>query len=85
MRPHHRVQQTEAAREKELARQLSSKYEEWTKRQAATGEAVPRGLERLIEELLPTWSLAPVVTALQALRGVNLVVAVTFVVNSVSR
>ncbi len=39
--------QTEAAREKELARQLSSQYEEWTKRQAATGEAVPRGLERL--------------------------------------
>ena len=36
-------------------------------------------LERLIEEFLPTWSLAPVVTALQALRGVNLIVAVTFV------
>src|SRR3712207_4377449 len=31
-------------------------------------------LEKLIEELLPTWSLAPVVTALQALRGVNLIV-----------
>ena len=36
-------------------------------------------LERLIEEFLPTWSLAPVVNALQALRGVSLVVAVTFV------
>ena len=36
-------------------------------------------LEKLIEELLPAWSLAPVVTALQALRGVNLIVAVTFV------
>ena len=36
-------------------------------------------LERVIEELLPAWSLAPVVTALQALRGVNLIVAVTFV------
>src|SRR5215207_9640808 len=36
-------------------------------------------LERLIEEFLPAWSLAPVVTALQALRGVNLIVAVTFV------
>jgi hypothetical protein len=36
-------------------------------------------LERLIEELLPAWSLAPAVTALQALRGVNLIVAVTFV------
>jgi transposase len=36
-------------------------------------------LERLIEELVPTWSLAPIVNALQALRGVNLIVAVTFV------
>ena len=36
-------------------------------------------LERLIEEFLPAWSLAPVVTALQALRGVDLIVAVTFV------
>ncbi len=36
-------------------------------------------LEKLIEELLPAWSLAPVVTALQTLRGVNLIVAVTFV------
>ena len=36
-------------------------------------------LERVIEELLPAWSLAPVVTALQALRGVDLIVAVTFV------
>ena len=32
-------------------------------------------LEQLIEAFLPTWSLAPVVTALQALRGVNLIVA----------
>lgn len=36
-------------------------------------------LERTIEEFLPTWSLAPVVVALQALRGVNLITAVTFV------
>ena len=36
---------TEAAREKELARRLSSTYEEWDRRPAA--EAVPRGLERL--------------------------------------
>jgi len=36
-------------------------------------------LEKLIEELLPNWSLAPVVNALQALRGVSLTVAVTFV------
>ena len=45
--------QTEAAREKELARQLSSKYEEWTKRQASTGEALPKGLERLSRDLDP--------------------------------
>jgi len=31
-----------------------------------------------IEELLPQWSLAPVVQALQALCGVDLIVAVTF-------
>ena len=35
----------EAAREKELARRLSSSYAEWDKR--APAEAVPRGLERL--------------------------------------
>ncbi len=37
-------------------------------------------LGRAIEEFLPTWSLAPLVEALQALRGVDLVTAVTFVV-----
>ena len=37
-------------------------------------------LERTIEEFLPTWSLAPIVEALQALRGVDLVTAATFVV-----
>lgn len=36
-------------------------------------------LTRQIEELLPSWSMAPVVTALQAMRGVALVVAVTIV------
>lgn len=36
-------------------------------------------LEQAIEEFLPRWSLAPVVQALQALRGISLVVAVTFV------
>jgi len=35
-------------------------------------------LEAAIEEFVPTWSLAPVVRALQALRGVDLIVAVTF-------
>ncbi|ABE63804.1 transposase IS116/IS110/IS902 [Nitrobacter hamburgensis X14] len=35
-------------------------------------------LERVIEEFVPEWSLAPVVRALQTLRGVDLIVAVTF-------
>src|SRR5204862_7957860 len=35
----------ESAREKELARRLSSTYEEWEKRPVA--EQVPRGLERI--------------------------------------
>ena len=37
-------------------------------------------IERAIEEFLPGWSLATVVNALQALRGIDLIVAVTFVV-----
>ena len=36
-------------------------------------------LEHNIEEFLPTWSLAPLVHALEALRGVSMIVAVTFV------
>ena len=36
---------TEASRERELARRLSSKYEQWEKRPPA--EAVPKGLERI--------------------------------------
>ncbi len=35
-------------------------------------------LERVIEEFVPVWSLAPIVRALQTLRGVDLIVAVTF-------
>jgi transposase len=35
-------------------------------------------IESAIQEFLPSWSLAPVVCALQALRGVELIVAVTF-------
>jgi transposase len=44
-------------------------------------------LERTITEFLPHWSLAPLVRALQALRGVDLIVAVTFIteVGDVSR
>jgi transposase len=37
-------------------------------------------LEAAIGEFVPQWSLAPVVQALQALRGVDLIVAVTFAV-----
>jgi Tfp pilus assembly protein PilF len=37
----------EAARERELATQLSSTYAEWTKKPAQAGEPIPRGLERL--------------------------------------
>jgi len=44
---------SEAARERELAARLSSKYAEWQSR-AAGGDPVPRGLERLHEELLPS-------------------------------
>lgn len=44
-------------------------------------------LEKVIEEFVPTWSLAPVIRALQTLRGVDLIVAVTFAteVGDVSR
>ncbi|MGH9163624.1 MAG: tetratricopeptide repeat protein, partial [Vicinamibacteraceae bacterium] len=43
---------TEAARERELARQLSSTYVHWEQRAAAgTEDSVPQGLERLSEEL----------------------------------
>jgi len=35
-------------------------------------------LAAAIEEFLPAWSLAPIVQALQALRGVDLIVAATF-------
>jgi transposase len=36
-------------------------------------------LTRQIADLLPNWSLAPVVEAVQAMRGVGLIVAVTVV------
>ncbi|TBY81566.1 IS110 family transposase [Rhizobium leguminosarum bv. viciae] len=44
-------------------------------------------LEKVIEEFVPNWSLAPVVRSLQTLRGVDLIVAVTFAteVGDVSR
>lgn len=43
----------------------------------ADAEARVARLTRQIEELLPCWSMAPVVEALQAMRGVALLVAVT--------
>ena len=42
----------EAARERELAERLSSKYKAWEAK-ATNAEPVPRGLERLVEELAP--------------------------------
>ena len=43
---------TEATRERELAERLSSKYKGWEAK-AGAGDPVPRGLERLHEELMP--------------------------------
>jgi tetratricopeptide (TPR) repeat protein len=45
----------EAARERELAERLSSKYKGWESK-AVAGDPVPRGLERLNEELIPARS-----------------------------
>jgi tetratricopeptide (TPR) repeat protein len=45
----------EAARERELAERLSSKYKGWESK-AVGGDPVPRGLERLNEELIPARS-----------------------------
>jgi predicted Zn-dependent protease/TolB-like protein len=42
---------TEAARERELAHRLSSRYATWETRAAAGGELIPKGLERLHERL----------------------------------
>src|SRR3954471_4251917 len=41
------------------------------------GEERRGRIERAIEEFLPSWGLAPIVEALQALRGIELVTAVT--------
>ena len=47
----------------------------------AVGDAQVRleRLDRHLAELVPTWSMAPVVAACQAMRGVSFLVAVTFV------
>lgn len=44
-------QPSEAVRENELARQLSSRYAEWEQRPPSSSESVPRGLERLRRDL----------------------------------
>jgi tetratricopeptide (TPR) repeat protein len=49
----------EAGREKELARQLSSRYEELERRAAADRLPVPRGLERVRPEPDPSTGLRP--------------------------
>lgn len=49
----------EAAREKELARQLSSQYEELERRAAADQLPVPRGLERVRSDLETTRGIRP--------------------------
>jgi tetratricopeptide (TPR) repeat protein len=49
----------EASREKELARQLSSRYEELERRAAADRLPVPRGLERVRTEPDPSTGLRP--------------------------
>lgn len=55
----------EAARERELAKRLSSKYAEWESRTTAGG-AVPQGLERLADSLTPA---APRVDAILTTAG----------------
>ena len=45
----------------------------------ADAEARVERLTGQIADLLPTWSLAPVVDAVQAMRGVGFIVAVTVV------
>ena len=57
----------EAARERELATRLSSKYAEWESRAGAAGP-VPRGLERLAEGLAPS---APRLDAILTTAGQN--------------
>jgi tetratricopeptide (TPR) repeat protein len=54
----------EAERERELARQLSSVYVEWDQRPNAATEPVPRGLERLRDDIdTPRLSLAETLLA----------------------
>jgi tetratricopeptide (TPR) repeat protein len=54
----------EAARERELANRLSSRYAQWEARAATGGDLVPRGLERLHERLdVPSARVDTVISA----------------------
>jgi tetratricopeptide (TPR) repeat protein/TolB-like protein len=54
----------EAGRERELARQLSSRFTQWEARAAGGGELIPRGLERLHERLdVPSARLDTIITS----------------------
>ena len=44
-----------------------------------TAQARLAALEQQLREIVPTWTMAPVVAAYQALRGVSFLVAITFV------
>jgi predicted Zn-dependent protease len=48
---HAKGAEVEAERERDLARQLSSVFAEWERRPGAASEPIPRGLERLREDL----------------------------------
>src|SRR4051794_15238567 len=45
----------------------------------ADAQARLERLDRQLTDVVPTWSMAPVVAAFQAMRGVSFLVAVTFV------
>jgi len=53
-------------------------FQEYLHAITEAGERVARH-ERALRDALPTWTLAPVVAALQALRGVQLIAAITLV------
>ena len=54
----------EAGRERELARQLSSRFAQWESRAGGGGELIPRGLERLHDQLdAPSARVDTIITA----------------------
>lgn len=56
---------------------IRSRSRKWSKRFASPGSG-SNVLERTIEEFVSAWSLEPLVRALQTLRGIDLIVALTF-------